>query len=306
MSESSNQFEEDYLSDFIRYLKVVRGLSVNTIQNYERDIRKFQTFLTENSNHNLMTFDELDIKAFLSDLTLKHLAPNSRARVISSLRQLSRYFLKEKIRSDDPSRLIELPKKARPLPKQLTVSEVDALLKAPDVSDLIGLRDRTIFELMYATGLRVSELTHLTVGEVHLDTQIIRVIGKGNKERLIPIANQAMFWLQRYLEDSRPTLVGRSKGKPSTIFFLNRRGEGFTRQGIWKNLKKYVVKAGIKKVVSPHVLRHSFASHLIQNGADLRIIQELLGHSDISTTEIYTHLDQVHLRKIYKNSHPRQ
>ena len=203
----------------------------------------------------------------------------------------------------NPMDLIQGAKNRKHLPKTLSSKEIDRLLEAPDTETNNGIRDRAILEVMYASGLRVSELTHLKMNELHLELGFIQTVGKGDKERIIPIGEEALFWIKKYLEEVYP--VYSKKSTDSTILFLTQRGKQFTRQGIWKNLKKYVNLAGIDHEVSPHILRHSFATHLLENGADLRMVQELLGHSDISTTQIYTHVSKQRLQEIYRNSFPR-
>ncbi len=203
----------------------------------------------------------------------------------------------------DPMQHIDTPKKAQKLPKTLSIKEVEQLIETPDVTKTLGLRDRAILEVMYATGLRVSELIELKLADLHLDLGLIQTIGKGDKERIIPLGDLAIEWIRRYMEEARPKLL--RSGENETHLFLNHHGHKFTRQGIWKNLKQTVFDAGIKKEVTPHTLRHSFATHLLENGADLRVVQELLGHADISTTQIYTHITKKRMADVYQKYFPR-
>ena len=270
---------EEEINAYGRYLRIERGLSDNTITSYQRDLRKYSHFLEKNEIHAFGDVTKPDVLLYLQFLKQEGLIEN------------------------DPMVTIQLPKKQQKLPKVLSMDEIERLMAAPDVKTVLGLRDRAILELLYATGLRVSELIHITMSEIHLDIGFIQTIGKGDKERIVPLGEEAAFWISEYLSDSRPALAhGR---KETAYLFLNFHGNGFTRQGIWKNLKQTVRDAGINKNVSPHMLRHSFATHILENGADLRIVQELLGHADISTTQIYTHITTERMAEIYQKYHPR-
>ncbi|MGB6178395.1 site-specific tyrosine recombinase XerD [Carnobacterium sp.] len=294
--------EED-LAGYIRFLTIERGLSKNTIESYLRDLKKYLLFLKEN---HLMTWDSIDryaVLSFLQQLKEEKKAAGSIIRMVSSLRQFHQFLRQEKLATVDPMAHIDTPKKAQTLPKILSTKEVEILIETPDTSQTLGIRDRTILEVMYATGLRVSELTELKLDDLHLSLGLIQTIGKGEKERILPLGDLAIKWIETYLNHSRNRLE-RSDCR-SDFVFLNHHGRKLTRQGIWKNLNILVKKAGIKKEVTPHTLRHSFATHLLENGADLRTVQELLGHSDISTTQIYTHISTHRMSSVYKTYHPR-
>ncbi|CAM3240391.1 site-specific tyrosine recombinase XerD [Vagococcus fessus] len=297
------QNREDDLRDYIHYLKVERGLSENTIVSYERDLKRYMLFL---DNQAIASWDDLDryvILTFLRELTDEKKSAASITRMISSLRKFHQFLKQERYSDVDPMQHIETPKKAQKLPKSLSQDEIVRLLEAPDTTDKFGIRDRAILEVMYATGLRVSELIGLKMSDLHLSLGLIQTIGKGDKERIIPLGDIAIQWIEIYLERSRPKLSRPGQNDPH--LFLNHHGKGFSRQGIWKNLVKHVKTAGIDKEVTPHTLRHSFATHLLENGADLRIVQELLGHSDISTTQIYTHISKQRLADVYNDYFPR-
>jgi len=290
------------IADFKRYLLVEKGLSQNTVSSYTRDLMKFKAYLEQQK---LADFKQhrFVILNFLATLKAQAMANNSVIRMVSSLRKFYRFLLETEQITIDPMQQVDSPKKQQHLPQVLSQAEVKRLLAVPDTTTALGIRDRTILEVLYATGLRVSELTHLKLAELHLSLGLIQTLGKGDKERLIPIGDVAIEWIKRYLETSRPTFLKAGQSEP--ILFLNHYGRPFTRQGIWKNLKQMVRAAGIEKDITPHTLRHSFATHLLENGADLRVVQELLGHADISTTQIYTHVSQKHLREVYDRYHPR-
>lgn len=291
---------DEYIADYLHYLKVERGLAKNTISSYQQDLKQFNSFLEQKKLTDLKNVDQAVILEYLKDKLANNKAQSSISRNITSLRRFFRYLMQEDVITTDPMHLIELPKKETHLPAVLSPSEVELLLEAPDTAKPLGLRDRAILELMYATGLRVSEVISLKLADLHLELGIIQTIGKGQKERIVPIGDTAIYWVEQYLKDSRPKLVK----KPNSFLFVNFHGNGLTRQGIWKNLKAYVKAVGIKKNVTPHTLRHSFATHILENGADLRIVQELLGHADISTTQLYTHLSKKRLAEIYQHAHP--
>ncbi|MFD0897589.1 site-specific tyrosine recombinase XerD [Loigolactobacillus binensis] len=290
------------MADFKRYLLVEKGLAQNTVSSYTRDLTKFSSYLQQQK---LTDFDQdrFVILNFLATLKQQKMANNSVIRMVSSLRKFYRYLVETEQLTIDPMQQVDSPKKQQHLPQVLSQAEITRLLAVPDTTNAIGIRDRAILEVLYATGLRVSELTHLKMAELHLSLGLIQTLGKGDKERLIPIGDVAIDWIQRYLETSRPSFL--KPGQTEPILFVNHYGRPFTRQGIWKNLKKMVQVAGINKDITPHTLRHSFATHLLENGADLRVVQELLGHADISTTQIYTHVSQKHLREVYNRYHPR-
>lgn len=290
------------IADFKRYLLVEKGLSQNTVSSYTRDLMKFKAYLEQQKLADFKQ-DRFVILNFLATLKAQAMANNSVIRMVSSLRKFYRFLLETEQITIDPMQQVDSPKKQQHLPQVLSQAEVKRLLAVPDTTTALGIRDRTILEVLYATGLRVSELTHLKLAELHLSLGLIQTLGKGDKERLIPIGDVAIEWIKRYLETSRPTFLKAGQSEP--ILFLNHYGRPFTRQGIWKNLKQMVSAAGIEKDITPHTLRHSFATHLLENGADLRVVQELLGHADISTTQIYTHVSQKHLREVYDHYHPR-
>lgn len=288
------------IADFIHYLNVERGLAKATQTSYQQDLITFSAWLAARKRR---TFPEEfgTIQSFLKEQNATK-APASVSRMISALRKFYRFLLREGAISADPMTKIDTPKRAQHLPATLSSQEVDALMAKPDTDKPLGLRDRAIFELMYATGLRVSEVVDLRLDQLHLAMNLLQVTGKGDKERLVPISPQATQWVDRYLQEARPKLLKRVQ--PKNVF-VNFHGGPMTRQGIWKNLKAYIASIGTEKDVTPHTLRHSFATRLLENGADLRVVQELLGHSDISTTQIYTHLSNQHLVAVYHKTHPR-
>ncbi|HAT55344.1 MAG TPA: site-specific tyrosine recombinase XerD [Lactobacillus sp.] len=292
----------DPAAEYLRVIKVERGLAANSILSYERDIRAFNEFIVQQG---IKTLKQVDRYVILNYLQSEDQAHKSRNTVIHSVSSLRKYFLflaRDGYITENPMLKIDSPKHARHLPQVLTTTEVDNLLAVPDTTTPLGVRDRTLLEVMYATGLRVSEVVNLTGNNLHLDLGFIQTVGKGDKERVIPIGDLAIEWLTHYMRDTRPALV---HGQPTTAIFVNAHGRQLTRQGVWKNLKAMVKRAGITKDVTPHTLRHSFATHILENGADLRVVQELLGHSDISTTQIYTHISKQHLTEVYKKAHPR-
>ena len=291
------------LEEYIRYLRIERGLAENTIESYNRDLRQYLDYLAKEELEDWLKVDRYTILSFLQHLKELKKSSATVIRMVSSLRKFHQYLKQEQRSSIDPMLHIDTPKKAQILPKVLSMSEVEKMIETPNVDEVLGLRDRAILEVMYATGLRVSELTDLKMDDLHLSLGLIQTIGKGDKERIIPIGDMAIKWIENYLKYSRVKLEKPDKRSP--YLFLNHHGRKLTRQGIWKNLKAVVKKAGIEKDVTPHTLRHSFATHLLENGADLRVVQELLGHSDISTTQIYTHITKQRMAKVYKTYHPR-
>lgn len=294
---------DEHIDDYITYLQIERGLSENTIESYKRDLKQYRKFLKDEEKKGWNEVDRYVILSFLQFLKKQKKSANTIIRMVSSLRKFHQYLHQEKVTETNPMVHIDTPKKGQSLPKILSTKEVEKLIETPDTSTKLGLRDRAILELMYATGLRVSEMTHLKMEDLHLTMGLIQTKGKGDRERIVPIGQTAIYWLEMYLSTSRKKLE--KQDQPSEYVFLNHRGKQLTRQGVWKNLKLMVQKAGINKSVTPHTLRHSFATHLLENGADLRVVQELLGHSDISTTQIYTHITKHRLSKVYKAYHPR-
>lgn len=290
---------DDLINDFVHYLAVERGLSQATQDSYRHDLQRFAAWMDAQNLVEVPTESE-QITTFYASETVE-LAPSSMARQQSAMRKFYRYLQRQGQVSSNPMELIDSPKPAKHLPTVLTQDEIAALLAVPDTGKPLGLRDRAIFELMYATGMRVSELVNLKMSQLHMQMNLIQVLGKGDKERLVPVSAQAQEWVNRYLDNSRPQLL--KKQRPAEVF-LNFHGRKLTRQGIWKNLKVYINAAGIDKDVTPHTLRHSFATSLLENGADLRVVQEILGHADVSTTQLYTHLSNGHIADVYHKTHP--
>lgn len=290
------------LMDYLHYLKVERGLSENTIASYGIDLKLFLEYLRKNEIPSFKQVNNEVIVNYMQSEKNNNKANSSILRSVSSLRKFFQYLAQEKIIEKDPMLLIDTPKKKQHLPQVLTKEEVEKLLHSPNTGQVLGLRDRAMLELMYATGLRISEIINLKLEDLHLTMGTLQTLGKGHKERIVPVGDEAIKWINRYLEEARPKLL---KQKRSNYLFLNFHGNNLTRQGVWKNLKAEVRKAGIQKNITPHTLRHSFATHILENGADLRIVQELLGHADISTTQIYTHLSNKQLADIYNRAHPR-
>ncbi|MEN3953780.1 site-specific tyrosine recombinase XerD [Ligilactobacillus salivarius] len=288
--------------DYLHYLKVERGLSENTIASYGIDLKLFLEYLRENEIPSFKQVNKEVIVNYMQSEKNNNKANSSILRSVSSLRKFFQYLAQEKIIEKDPMLLIDTPKKKQHLPQVLTKEEVEKLLHSPNTGQVLGLRDRAMLELMYATGLRISEIINLKLEDLHLTMGTLQTLGKGHKERIVPVGDEAIKWVNRYLEEARPKLL---KQKRSNYLFLNFHGNNLTRQGVWKNLKAEVRKAGIQKNITPHTLRHSFATHILENGADLRIVQELLGHADISTTQIYTYLSNKQLADIYNRAHPR-
>ncbi|PIE20762.1 MAG: site-specific tyrosine recombinase XerD [Neptuniibacter caesariensis] len=278
-----------------------KGLSENTLESYRRDLVQFAGWLAERKT-SLLSCTKNKVQSYLAWRVQEHLRASSTSRMLSCLRGFYRYLLREELIAEDPLLLIDGPKKGRSLPKTLTEKDVENLLDAPDISDPVQYRDRAMLELLYATGLRVSELVSLQLHEMNLNQGVIRVVGKGNKERLVPLGEEAIDWIKRYMSDARSLLLGDCA---SEVLFPSRRGQQMTRQTFWHRIKRHALVAGIDKPLSPHVLRHAFATHLINHGADLRVVQMLLGHSDLSTTQIYTHVAQQRLKSLHQQHHPR-
>ena len=287
------------INRFLDMLWMERGLSDNTLSAYRNDLLAFAKWLTQKGK----IFDDAqdaDIRVYLA--SNKSYSVRTLARRLSCIRQFYSYQVREGFMDHDPSAMVEPPRLGRPLPKSLTEAEVEQLLHAPDITTDLGLRDRAMLEVLYATGLRVSELVSLTVMQVNLRQGLVRVTGKGNKERLVPLGLESLDWIQRYLKDARPGMV---KNNAVDVIFVNRRGSQMTRQAFWYLIKRYARITGINKTFSPHILRHAFATHLLNHGADLRVVQMLLGHSDISTTQIYTHVARERLKNLHAEHHPR-
>lgn len=300
---SEDETMQDAIDEYLHFIKVERGLSANTQENYRRDLVKYQHYLESIGITKWSEVDRFVIMNFLKVLRDEDKASSSIVRMMSTLRQFHLFLRQENLTQDNPMQHIDSPKRKEHLPDTLTLKEVETLIETPDVNTPLGLRNRAILETMYATGLRVSELIALKKDDLHLSIGLIQTIGKGNKERVIPIGDIAAEWLNRYFAESRPELI-RQRDVPEV--FVNFHGQKLTRQGIWKNIKAIVKEAGIDKDVTPHTLRHSFATHLLENGADLRMVQELLGHSSISTTQIYTHVTKKRVSEVYQKYFPRQ
>lgn len=294
---------KDLIQQFLDYLSVERGLAPNTIQAYGRDLNMFVDFLEEKGITFVEKVSHRDITDFMWYRKQKGIAANSISRGLVAIRVFFRFLLREQKVKQDPTSLLDSPKLWKCIPDVLAVSEVEKLITKPDTRDLLGIRDRAILELFYATGARVSELISLNVNDLNLDVGFLKCSGKGGKERIVPIGKKANEAVKAYLEKARPKLLG--KKTANSGLFLSRLGKKMTRQMLWKLVKKYTRMAGIKKEVTPHTLRHSFATHLLERGADLRVVQELLGHANISTTQIYTHVDKERLKAIHRKFHPR-
>jgi len=292
----------EFIETFLNYLSVERGLSRNTISSYREDLNYYLDYLEAQGIDTLSRTTKHDITNFMLSQKDKGLAANSVARRLAAIKAFYRFLVRERILKVDPSSLIDSPKLWKKIPDALSINEVTALLEQPNIRQQQGIRDRAILEALYATGMRVSEAANLKKDNVNLEVGFLRCIGKGNKERVIPIGKKAITSLQRYLTLTRPKLL---KGKAGECLFLNRFGKRISRQSLWKIIKRYARQAGIKKPIRPHILRHSFATHLLERGADLRSVQEMLGHSNISTTQIYTHINKDRLKTIHKMFHPR-
>jgi integrase/recombinase XerD len=286
---------------FTDALWIEEGLSENTQKSYGSDLAHFAAWLAA-SGKGLLSASSGDVEAYLALKYRQKASGRSMARLLSSLRKLYIYLMREGQVGENPAATIEPPRVGRPLPKTLTESDVEALLLAPDTDDLLGCRDRAMLEVLYATGLRVSELVGLRLEQVNLRRGVIRVVGKGNKERLVPLGEEAEEWIGRYFGTARPAIL---KGRHSDDLFVTDRGAAMTRQAFWYLIKRYALQAGVHKPLSPHTLRHAFATHLLNHGADLRVVQLLLGHSDLSSTQIYTHVAQERLKDLHARCHPR-
>ncbi|MEW6364317.1 MAG: site-specific tyrosine recombinase XerD [Acidobacteriota bacterium] len=292
---------DDVLRDFLEYLRLERGVAHNTLIAYQRDLRRYAAFLTRR-RIDVLSAGRDAIVEFVRTVRSSGLSPRSSARLLSAVKSFHRYLVYDNRAKSDPSSDIQTARLWATLPKFLSPEEVDTLLGAPDEATLLGCRDAAWLELLYATGMRVSELVGLRLADIHIDEGYVRVTGKGGKERLVPMGEAATSSLRRYLGSARPKL---EKKRGSEFVFLNNRATLLTRQAIWKLLRNYAAKAGIKATLSPHVIRHSFATHLLQNGADLRALQMMLGHASLSTTQIYTHIQQERLKRVYDKYHPR-
>lgn len=289
------------IAEYLDALWMEKGLSDNTQESYRRDLAQFAVWLNQQGQQ-LISADVALIQDYLDERLQQKLSSRTSARFLSCVRGFYRYLLRENRISENPVALVDNPKLSRPLPKSLSETDVEALLAAPDLSDPIGLRDRTMLEVLYACGLRVTELVELTMPQINLRQNVVRVMGKGSKERLIPMGEEAAAWLVRYLREARPVLLN---NMPDEVVFPSSRAQPMTRQTFWYRIKYWATVAGIKKELSPHTLRHAFATHLLNHGADLRVVQLLLGHSDLSTTQIYTHVAKLRMKQQHAQHHPR-
>jgi integrase/recombinase XerD len=290
------------LDQFLHYLIVEKGLSKNTIEAYSHGLNRFLNHLRENEIQEWVKVTKFDVKAFLLSLRKQGLSIKTVVRNLVAIRTFFKFLLQEGILEVNPVDELESPKMAKTLPNILSLKEVEQLLEQPNLQTPLGMRDRAMLELLYATGMRVSELTQLPINQVNLEGGYVLLYGKGSKERIVPLGSEAMKWVTHYLNTARERLA---RGRESQSLFINRSAKGMSRQGFWKNLKTYGQRAGIRKRITPHLFRHSFASHLLERGADLRSVQMMLGHVDISTTQIYTHVTGERLKKVHQRYHPR-
>jgi len=292
----------ELINQFLDYLSIEKGLSQNTITSYRQDLLKFAEYAKTRKHEKAQSVTRHDLTKYLYYLKDKGLAANSISRNLVAIKVFYRFLIAEKIIKEDPAGAIESPRMLKALPDVMDIQEVARMLDVPNKKTLLGVRDKAALELIYATGMRVSEVVELVLEGLNLDVGYLRCKGKGGKERIIPVGKEARQAITRYLEKSRPKL---SKGVHDKHLFLSRLGRKVSRQSFWKMIKKYTKMAGIKKRITPHTLRHSFATHLLEKGADLRSVQEMLGHADISTTQIYTHINKTRLKGIHKKFHPR-
>ena len=293
----------DLAEEFISYLSIERGLAENTLISYKRDLGTFIGYLEKRGIHSMERIKKNDITLFLMSQRDKGLSANSVARAFAAIKVFYKYMVGERNLKENTASLIDAPKLWKHLPETLNLDEVEKLITQPNVKKWMGARDRACLELMYATGLRVSEIINLKTNDVNLEFGFVKCMGKGGKERIVPLGNQAKRATSKYLDKVRPKLVKR--GILDAKLFLTRLGKGMSRQQFWKMVKRYARDARIKKGITPHTLRHSFATHLLERGADLRVVQEMLGHADISTTQIYTHINKERLKSIHHKYHPR-
>ena len=294
--------DDSILDEFCDALWLEDGLSRNTLDSYRLDLTQFANWLNERHRKTLFKADHADLLAYLAHRVAGKAKATSTSRLLSSLKRFYQHALRQGKIAVDPTLNIDSPKLPRSLPKTLTEADVEKLLAAPNVDDPLGLRDRTMLETLYASGLRVSELVTLKVAQVSQDMGVVRIIGKGAKERLVPLGEEALDWIRRYLKEARPRILDK---RAADAMFVTHRGTAMARQSFWHLIKRYSALAGLDKPISPHTLRHAFATHLLNHGADLRVVQLLLGHSDISTTQIYTHVARERLKQLHAKHHPR-
>jgi integrase/recombinase XerD len=297
-----NAADQAILDEFSDSLWLEDGLSRNTLDSYQRDLAGLAGWLTDRHGRNLLSATHADLLDYLAQRVGARARPRTTGRLLSSVKRFYRFALRQGKIGADPSLQIAAPKLPRSLPRSLTEQEVESLLAAPNIEVPLGLRDRAMLEVLYASGLRVSELVGLRVAQVSLDMGVVRVLGKGAKERIVPLGEEAQTWVRRFLVEARPAIL---RGRGADALFVTARGEQMTRQTFWHLIKHYATHAGFDKPISPHVLRHAFATHLLNHGADLRVVQLLLGHSDVSTTQIYTHVARERLKQLHAMHHPR-
>ncbi|MDR1702387.1 MAG: site-specific tyrosine recombinase XerD [Sporomusaceae bacterium] len=293
---------ETRVNEFINYLSVERGLAKNTLESYGRDLRQFQKYLDVSQLDIIKNSTRDTILNYLNSLQSKGRSVSTISRNLAAIKSFYQYLVRERHLEKDPAINLESPRPEKKLPRILTINEVEELLVQPNILLPTGLRDKAMLELLYATGIRVSELTSLNISDINLDMGYIKCYGKGSKERIVPLGSIAVKCVQEYVAKGRPKLV---RSYEEGALFVNHHGKRLTRQGFWKIIKKYALEANILKAITPHTLRHSFATHLLENGADLRSVQEMLGHADISTTQIYTHVTKNRLKEVYDKTHPR-
>jgi integrase/recombinase XerD len=294
---------EQFLNEFLTVLKLELNLSDNTVNSYKTDVVKLLIFCMELGIKDLDEIDYSDIESYLLKQKEEGISNSTTARYISSFKSFFNYLHQNRYIRNNPSERLKSNRRYRKLPVVLTIEEIDRMFAIPDVNDKLGLRDRAMLEVLYSSGLRVSELINLKLSDLFLQDEVIRVVGKGNKQRIVPIGSSAINWLNKYFLNSRIFLEKKDKSK--NLVFLNNRGTGLTRMGVWKIITYYTQEAKINKEVHPHTFRHSFATHLVEGGADLRAVQEMLGHADISTTQIYTHIDRDYVKQMHREYHPR-
>ena len=293
---------KEFISSFLDYISVERGLAKNTIMAYREDLEAYSSFLSDKGKAGVSSTSKNDIINFMLSQKDKGIGATSIARRLAAIRMFYRFLTRERILREDPTSLIDSPKLWKKIPDTLSVNDIEALLAQPSARTLQGIRDKAILETLYATGMRVSEIVNLKTDDLNLDVGFLRCVGKGNKERVIPLGRKAVGAVSRYLSTVRPRLL---KKKTSDCLFVSRLGSRISRQSLWKLIKRYAREARIKKPIKPHILRHSFATHLLEHGADLRSVQEMLGHSNIATTQIYTHVNKDRLKAVHKMYHPR-
>jgi integrase/recombinase XerD len=294
---------EAFLNEYLSVLKLERNLSENTISSYKNDLTSLLNFLEQNKINDPSDVNIDQITTFFNSLNDLGLSSTTSARYFSSIKGFFNYLHINKYIQENPVERLSSPKLSKNLPVVLTVEEIDAIINLPDTNTKLGLRDKALLELLYACGTRVTEIINLKISDLFLKEEIIRVFGKGSKERIVPIGSSAIHWVEEYLLKSRPLLE--KKLKSENIVFLNNRGMKLSRMGVWKIINRYTIQSGVKREVHPHTFRHSFATHLLEGGADLRAVQEMLGHADISTTQIYTHIDRDYIKQVHKEFHPR-